>query len=116
MLQNNFLNQLPGPDWIPWKILEAEGEVLCGWLFLGDKRFTEPFFSDSLQHCLVLEENRFPHQYFSSFSQLQQWSQESSLIEPAAFIFHVSRCGSILLSQLLSIDPQNIVLSEVPLL
>src|SRR5690606_34626620 len=37
-------------------------------------------------------------------------------VAPTAFIFHVSRCGSTLLSQLLDLDEANIVLSEVPLL
>lgn len=39
-----------------------------------------------------------------------------SPIAPTAFVFHVSRCGSTLVSQLLSKLPQNIVLSEPPLL
>ncbi|WP_423146566.1 hypothetical protein [Rubrolithibacter danxiaensis] len=33
---------------------------------------------------------------------------------PSAIIFHISRCGSTLLSQLLSLTEQSIVLSEVP--
>jgi len=35
-------------------------------------------------------------------------------VEPTAFIFHLSRCGSTLVSQLLSLDEQHIVLPEVP--
>ncbi|MFL5741698.1 MAG: hypothetical protein ACJ75B_15840 [Flavisolibacter sp.] len=116
MLQSTFLTHLPGPDWIPWKIFEEQDNFLCHWLYLGEKRFTEPFFSDSIQHCTNLEQNRFPNQSFSTLLQMHQWSEEVQTIEPAAIIFHVSRCGSTLLSQLLSIDPENIVLSEAPLL
>src|SRR5438270_2216883 len=116
MLQNSFLRDAPGPDWIPWKIVEEQDAILVRWLYLGEKKFTEPFFTDSIQHCTVFEQNRFPNQLFSSLSQMQQCSREVEAIKPNAFIFHVSRCGSTLLSQFLSIDPQNIVLSEVPLL
>src|SRR6185436_3979913 len=35
-------------------------------------------------------------------------------VAPTAFIFHISRCGSTLISQLLSLQSSNIVLSEVP--
>jgi len=37
-------------------------------------------------------------------------------VAPTAFIFHVSRCGSTLMSQALAAGKENIVLSEVPLL
>ena len=35
-----------------------------------------------------------------------------SQLKPAGFVFHVSRCGSTLLSQMLGVLPQNLVLSE----
>jgi len=36
-------------------------------------------------------------------------------LAPTVFIFHVYRCESILLVQLLSLDKQNIVLAEPPI-
>ncbi len=42
-------------------------------------------------------------------------ADEINSLDPSAIIFHVSRCGSTLLSQLLSLDEKHIVLSEVPL-
>lgn len=45
---------------------------------------------------------------------LQEWAAQMESISPTAIIFHVSRCGSTLLSQQLAVDPGNIVLSEVP--
>ena len=43
-------------------------------------------------------------------------AQPFTALAPSAFIFHVSRCGSTLLAQLLGLSRQNVVLSEVPLL
>jgi hypothetical protein len=50
----------------------------------------------------------------SSIDVLPEWATTTDNIEPTAFIFHVSRCGSTLLSQMLSLQKSNIVLSEVP--
>ncbi|HEX6427468.1 MAG TPA: hypothetical protein VF008_07265, partial [Niastella sp.] len=50
----------------------------------------------------------------SSIDILPHWSNEIESVQPSAFIFHVSRCGSTLASQLLALDRTNIVLSEVP--
>ena len=45
---------------------------------------------------------------------LVDWQKEIDEVEPTAFIFHISRCGSTLISQMLGIQPSNIILSEVP--
>jgi hypothetical protein len=45
---------------------------------------------------------------------MTEWSEDITALNPSAIIFHVSRCGSTLLSQLFSLDETNIVLSEVP--
>jgi hypothetical protein len=43
------------------------------------------------------------------------FSENIPSLAPTAFIFHVSRCGSTLLAQLLSLDEQNITLAEPPI-
>ena len=50
----------------------------------------------------------------SSAELLPKLADGLEAVEPSAFIFHISRCGSTLLSQLLDINPHHIVLSEVP--
>jgi len=45
---------------------------------------------------------------------MAEWSDDVNSLQPTAIIFHVSRCGSTLLSQLLALDEKHIVLSEVP--
>ncbi len=96
--------------WIPWKISQS----LCQWLYIGDKEFTEPFFDDTIAICRNLDENRKPYKVVSGLGMLADWSPGIDALSPSLIIFHVSRCGSTLLSQLLALDKGNIVLSEVP--
>ncbi|POY35675.1 sulfotransferase family protein [Solitalea longa] len=99
-------------DWIPVKL---KNNGLFEWLYLGEKRFTEPFFDETIAKCRSLESNSKPVRLSSDFDSLIFQADQVESIAPAAMIFHVSRCGSTLLSQLLSIDEQFISLAEVPL-
>lgn len=101
-------------DWIPVKLAESSPDNNCNWLYLGENSFTEPFFGDSIAKCFNLPYNSGQYRAVSSVELLPQWSQAINSIAPTAFIFHVSRCGSTLIAQMLALDPANIVLSEVP--
>jgi hypothetical protein len=46
--------------------------------------------------------------------ELLVWSQRSPGLSPSGFIFHASRCGSTLISQLFAASESNIVYSEPP--
>ena len=107
-------NYLKG--WLPVKIIPGEEELLCQWMFTGDKSFIEPFFSDTLLRCKQLPENKHRFNIASSIQMLKEWMQPENILPPAVFIFHVSRCGSTTLTQLLNLDPANRSLSEVPFL
>ncbi|MEP7144857.1 MAG: sulfotransferase domain-containing protein [Ferruginibacter sp.] len=98
-------------NWLP---LKMAGHSLCQWLYAGNKSFTEPFFDDTISVCRKLEENRKPYKIVAGLQMMTEWSADMQVIPPSAIIFHVSRCGSTLLSQILSLDETNIVLSEVP--
>jgi hypothetical protein len=103
-------------NWVPYKLLpqQANEELLCKWLYLGNELTTAPFFDQTISQCKSLPQNSKLKSSVSSLSILEHWSKQINSIEPTAFIFHVSRCGSTLLSQLLSLQSENIVLSEVP--
>ena len=100
--------------WVPFEIFTQGDRLLCRWLFTGDKKFTEPFFDDTITICKRLPENSRSFKPCSTLDMLPVWADSPSSTDPAAFIFHVSRCGSTLLAQLLGINPQHAVLSEVP--
>jgi hypothetical protein len=84
------------------------------WLYTGDKKFTEPFFSDTISACRSLFENAKPFKILSDLEMMNEWAPGITSLKPSAIIFHISRCGSTLLSQLLGLDETHIVLSEVP--
>jgi hypothetical protein len=47
---------------------------------------------------------------------LAEWQAESPGLKPSGFIFHLSRCGSTLITQMLASLPQTVVLSEAGVL
>lgn len=77
------------------------------WRFFGEKRFSEPFFQDTLSSL----DQRFCLQ--TDFDALEEFGDA---LEPSALIFHVSRCGSTLLTQLLSALPHCLAMSEPPII
>jgi hypothetical protein len=101
-------------DWMPYRISEEGENINCRWLYLGDEKITEPFFEDTIGKCRKLTENSRLIRCVSNVEVLPEWAKQIDTIAPTAFIFHISRCGSTLISQLLGLQPANIVLSEVP--
>lgn len=99
---------------VPSKLIVNNNEIRFRWTYTGTKRFTEPFFSESLLACKNFPENRSRTE--TSVQQLLNVSEKVDAVKPTAFIFHISRCGSTLLTQMLSTDEKCIVLSEAPLL
>lgn len=104
-------------DWIPYRLDFRDSTTLrCEWRFISDKRFIEPFFQNSTSKCTIYKENRQVYVPTTQLESIVDFADKVPSIEPKAFIFHVSRCGSTLFSQLLSLDDQNIVISEAPIL
>lgn len=99
--------------WMPIRMYWQDSEPRLEWVLLGEERFTDPFFEQTIQRRL-----RHPfHQAFrrqTDIDALGQWYADSQGLPPRAFIFHMSRCGSTLLSRTLSALDQNVVLSEAP--
>lgn len=99
--------------WVPIRLYWQGSEPWVDWCYLGTKRFTDFFFEATIFGALELPFNTlFRHQ--TPISVLQEWHSESSGLRPTAFVFHSSRCGSTLVSQMLAALSQTIVLSEPP--
>lgn len=111
-MNNQADNTVKG--WVPVKLYTEEENLLCRWLYVGNKDFTEPFFDDTIASRRGLPENGYLQKRMSSTDVLADMVKEMEVIEPTAFIFHISRCGSTLISQMLGLQPSNIILSEVP--
>ncbi|MBL0335265.1 MAG: sulfotransferase family protein [Chitinophagaceae bacterium] len=101
------------PNWLPYKLRKAD-PVSIQWIFRGEKTPTEPFFDDTLNACRGYMENSRIGEMISTPEDMIRLAKSSDSVKPGAFIFHISRCGSTLLSQLLAMDKEHISLSEVP--
>ena len=88
---------------------EATGQVSLCWRDMGLARFTESFFEHTLSRQ-PREQRRVCRTPLAALASLDD------CLAPDAFIFHVSRCGSTLLTQLLAGLPQCVVMSEPPLI
>jgi quercetin dioxygenase-like cupin family protein len=77
------------------------------WRRLGGRPFSEPFFSDTFRH-------QPPAERQLCFSDWRAPAALADTLAPTAFIFHVSRCGSTLLTQMLATLPSCVALSEPP--
>ncbi len=110
------MENYPLKNWIPHQLIYFDNQILLEWLYLADKPFTEPFFFQTTFSCQSFAENKSKFKSLSTFDGLFAMSSDVPSVEPTAFIFHVSRCGSTLLTQFLSLDEKNIVVSEAKIL
>lgn len=101
------------PRWLPYKLRKSD-PVSIQWIFRGEKTATEPFFEDTINVIRGYMENSRIMDHISSPADMIRLSDSVDSVPPTAIIFHVSRCGSTLLSQLLAMDKEHISLSEVP--
>jgi hypothetical protein len=96
-------------EWCPIRIFRDDnGRPMADWIRMGERRFSEPFFEDTVQQLLY-------HPFHCAFRRVTPLADLAELrpgVAPAGFIFHMSRCGSTLLARMLSAVTKNIVLSE----
>ncbi|UZD95626.1 sulfotransferase family protein [Pseudomonas corrugata] len=100
-------------DWLPIRVWQEAGQWRVDWCWFDDKPLSQPFFGDAVEDALRLPFNQaFRRQ--TPLDALAQWQQQSPGLVPSAFIFHASRCGSTLISQMLAQLDDHIVVSEPP--
>lgn len=100
-------------NWLPTRIYRVDEENFVDWSRFESVRFTEPFFESSL-NLRNRDAAQRPLVRQTSLSILKDLSGKFPVIKPTGFIFHVSRCGSTLISQILASTDENIVISEAP--
>ncbi len=98
--------------WTPAKIMWRQGQPVVQWRQLGNLRLADPFFDDTLVRALRSSSER----KLTPIDALGQLASDSPGVPLGGLIFHLSRCGSTLLSQLLAVVPSHVVLSEAPLI
>ncbi|MGJ1433660.1 hypothetical protein ACR79M_18390 [Sphingobacterium spiritivorum] len=103
-------------NWIPYSLKWEENEWKVLWLDLADHIIQESFFDETILNQRIYMRNRSKYQPQSAVEYILKLADELENIAPTAFVFHVSRCGSTLLSQCLATDHSNVVIPEAPIL
>ncbi|MEO6681131.1 MAG: sulfotransferase family protein [Pseudomonas sp.] len=99
--------------WLPIRVWQQAGEWQVDWCWFGDTPLHQPFFREAVDDALRLPFNQaFRRQ--TPLAVLSDWQETSPGLAPSAFIFHASRCGSTLISQMLARLDDHIVISEPP--
>jgi hypothetical protein len=99
----------PGPLWAPAQIRWTPPSPLVDWCHLGDLRFTDPFFEQTIERAMAHPFNLL----FRRATPLAAMTAPAQPeLKPAGLIFHMSRCGSTLVTRMLAASPENVVLSE----
>ena len=101
------------PGWAPGRVYQSPAGLMVDWCHVGGQRFTDPFFEQTMGRALwnpaqMLFRRQTP------IGELETLAGTRPGLTPTAFIFHLSRCGSTLVSQMLAAVPRNIVIAEAP--
>ena len=106
-------HDLPDRQWLPIAIVPAVRELAIEWAHFGGAPLTAPFFEDNLRQARSLPFNRVFRQY-TPLSALAKTPPGEDQRVPDGFVFHLSRCGSTLVSQMIGSMPGSAVISEAP--
>ncbi|MEA2900426.1 MAG: hypothetical protein QOH36_313 [Actinomycetota bacterium] len=97
--------------WTPIRVAWRDGRPLVDWCHTEGVEFTDPFFGETVQRCLR-HPFRLLFRHETTIEGVGRHVAEHPGLPPAGFIFHMSRCGSTLVSQMLAAVPEHLVLSE----
>jgi hypothetical protein len=99
--------------WTPIAVDWGGARPAIRWCYTEGVEFTDPFFDQTIDHCL-----RDPFRLLfwreTGFESLAEFASASPGLQPAGFVFHMSRCGSTLLAQMFARLPRALVMSEPP--
>ena len=105
------MNTVGLDGYVPIRVYGQAQPFAVDWCYLGNERFEESFFDQTIQRQLRLPFNQLFRPQ-TTLEDLRERQTDRPGVPPAGFIFHMSRCGSTLLAQMLAALPQHIVISE----
>jgi hypothetical protein len=97
--------------WVPCRLYWQAGEPGVEWCYLGSRPLRDPFFDTTMQLEALTPFNSL-FRFRTPMAALAEWHAASPGLSPSGFIFHLSRCGSTLITQMLGSLPRNLILSE----
>jgi len=92
---------LPPSGWLPIAASWQGDQFTLDWRHFGEQRLVDPFFGGSVHRRLFKPFNRL-FRHATAISRLPEWLAAHPHLRPSGFIFHMSRCGSTLVLQMLA--------------
>lgn len=96
--------------WTPIWVRGSGGDATVEWAMV-DRPFEEPFFEQTADRAMQHPFNRIFSRR-TPFAAVEAFAGLQPGLEPNGFIFHMSRCGSTLVGQMLAALSDTIVLAE----
>jgi hypothetical protein len=96
---------------VPIRVYWRQSRPMIDWCYLGTERLTDSFFDQTISRCLRRPFNLLFRPQ-TPVETLRERAASDPGLSPTGFIFHMSRCGSTLVSQMLAALPRNMVISE----
>ena len=97
-----------GAEWAPTRVRWTDAGGTVDWCHLGDLRFTDPFFAQTLDRAMGHPFNLLFHRSCP----LETLGEQAPELRPAGLIFHMTRCGSTLVTQMLASLATTVALAE----
>ena len=104
---------LPPRDWLPIAVAAEAGSIAVDWARFGPEPLRGSFYELDIRRVLLLPFNR-AFRYRAGLADLVARAETLESRAPDGFIFHMSRCGSTLVAQMLAALSDSIVIAEAP--
>lgn len=103
----------PPPGWLPIHVNLFAPQPTVDWAYVGPPPIKAPFFEATVQDALARPLNQLTRYRMTLPDFIADAPRHAAQsLPPAGMIFHMSRCGSTLVSQMLAQSSQHIVISE----
>jgi hypothetical protein len=97
--------------WSPIRFYWRDEQPMVDWCRTDDIRFKDSFFEQTITRAMR-DPFRVLFRHQTPVEMLGEIEAESPAAAPTGFIYHMSRCGSTLVSQILAALPDSVVISE----
>lgn len=105
--------QWPPTGWLPVHVDLFTPQPTVGWAYFGPQPIKAPFFEGAVRGALARPFNQFMRYRMTLADFVADAPEHAAYsVPPTGFVFHMSRCGSTLVSQMLAQSPRHIVISE----
>src|ERR1700722_11118201 len=103
----------PPAAWTPVRVTWVGGEPVVDWCYTEGESLEDPFFGQSIHRCLR-RPFRLLFRHQTPMSTLAELAASGDAVPLAGLVFHCSRCGSTLVSQMLGRLSTTLVMTEPP--